>query len=145
MNNLNELFAIKNIKFTDMKFVQTENFIDIENIKVGLGVVSGYFVDKESNFLQLDLQLKIELFNGDNSNPAWLLESKLSSIVEYKKDFESDDLRQLLPTLYLYFRQIIIQIACIANVPLFNLPDLDFNDKDIELINISEDNKTDNT
>lgn len=135
---------IKDIKFTEMNFSQIENFIDFENIKLGIGIISAYFIDEKSDILQLDLQLKIELFNGDNSDPAWLLESKVSSIVEYKSKFNDDDLRQLLPILYLYSKPIIIQMASISNVPLFTLPELDFNDKNIELINMSENDKTDN-
>ncbi|MBW5400033.1 hypothetical protein E6A47_08215 [Brachyspira pilosicoli] len=88
--------------------------------------------------------MKIELFNGDNSVSAWSLESKVSSIVEYKNEFDTDDLRQLLPTLYLYSKPVIIQMACISSAPLFNLPDLDFNDKNIKLIDVSKKNKTNN-
>lgn len=134
----NNNFFIKNIKFTDMNFSQTKNFTDVKNIKIDFGVASGYFVDKKNNLLQLDLQLKIELFNGNNHDIAWSLEAKVSSIIEYKSKFYNDDLRQLLNILYLYSKPIIKQMACIANVPIFNLPELDFNNQNIKLINMND-------
>ncbi|MEI0488782.1 hypothetical protein [Brachyspira pulli] len=139
----NNQFKMKYIRFVNMKFSQNKPIENIDNIKLGIGLAVAYLIYRDNSEVQLDMQLKVELIDT-NDDIIWGLETKLSSFFEFSADFDKEELRQLLPMLYLHSKPVIIHMACISDIPLFTLPDLDFNDKNIELIDISENNKTNN-
>lgn len=139
----NNKFEMKYIRFVNMQFNQKKPIENIDNIKLAIGVAVAYLIYKDNNEFQLDMQLKVELIDTKDDT-IWGLETKLSSFFGFNTDFNKEELRQLLPILYLHSKPVIINMACISDIPLFTLPELDFNDKNIELINISENDKTGN-